>query len=183
MSSNNETIITVPNQDERIMASLAHVTAILPFMGIIAPIVIWATQKVKSPYIAFQALQALVYQLTMILAWFVGMACYMCSFFGTFAVTFTVPLASTPTEEVSGPAAVLMLVSAFVPFIVFWLIMVGGIVFVVYGLAGAVQVLRGRGFRYAIIGARLERYLREGEQVASQYGATGGTEEQAEFME
>jgi uncharacterized Tic20 family protein len=177
VSNENETIITVPSQDERIMAALAHVTAILPFMGVIAPIVIWATQKEKSPYIAFQALQALVYQLTMILAWFAGMACYMCSFFGTFAGVFAVPLTSTPSEEVSGPAAVLMLGSMLVPFIVFGLIMMGGIVFVVYGLAGAVQVLRGRAFRYAIIGARLERYLQEGERVASQQGPTGGPEE------
>lgn len=181
--SNNEAITTVPTQDERIMAALAHATIIMPFMGVIAPIVIWATQKEKSHYVGFQALQALVYQLTMILASFLGMACYMCSFFGMFAGVLFVPGTGSPTEELSGPAAGLMLVSMFVPFIVFGFIMAGGIVFVVYGLAGAVQVLRGRQFRYAIIGGRLERYLQEGKRIASQGGSVGDTEEQSEFME
>jgi uncharacterized Tic20 family protein len=63
------------------MAALAHIAAIVPFMGVIAPIIIWATQKDKSEYVAFQSLQAVAYQLVMILAWFVGMGCYMLSSF------------------------------------------------------------------------------------------------------
>ena len=73
-----------PNQNDKIMAALAHISALLPFMGVIAPIIIWATQRDKSEYVAFQALQAVVYQLLMILAWFVGMGCYMLSFFTMF---------------------------------------------------------------------------------------------------
>src|SRR5512147_3094320 len=68
-----------PNQDERVMAALSHVSALLPMIGVIAPIVIWATQKEKSQYVAFQALQAIAYQLSMVAAWFIGMGCYMCS--------------------------------------------------------------------------------------------------------
>ena len=40
--------------------------------------------------------------------------------------------------------------------------LVGGGVFVLYGLVGAIQALRGKKFRYLIIGARLERHLHEG---------------------
>jgi uncharacterized Tic20 family protein len=54
---------SIPNQNDKIMAALAHISALLPLMGVIAPIVIWATQKDKSEYVAFQALQAVVYQL------------------------------------------------------------------------------------------------------------------------
>lgn len=75
---------SIPSQNDKIMAALAHVSAILPFMGVIAPIIIWATQKDKSEYVAFQALPAVAYQLLMILAWFVGMGCYMLSFFTMF---------------------------------------------------------------------------------------------------
>jgi uncharacterized Tic20 family protein len=70
-----------PTQDERVMAALAHISALLPMMGVVAPIIIWVTQKGKSKFVAFQSLQALAYQLSMILAWFVGMGCYMFSFF------------------------------------------------------------------------------------------------------
>jgi len=42
-----------PSQDERIIAALANVTIVLPFWGAIGAIVIWATQKDKSTYVAF----------------------------------------------------------------------------------------------------------------------------------
>jgi uncharacterized Tic20 family protein len=84
--------LPIPTQDERIMAALAHASALLPMMGVIAPIIIWVTQKEKSQYVAFQSLQALAYQLSMIVAWFVGMGCYLLSFFGIF---LTIPFASS----------------------------------------------------------------------------------------
>lgn len=155
--TDNELPSTGPSQDERVMAALSHVTAILPFMGVIAPIVIWVTQKDKSAYVAFQALQALAYQLAMILAWFVGMACYMCSFFGTFGL---IPLAGI-SEEPNPVGIAVFSLSFLIPFIVFGAILVGGILFVIYGLIGAVMALQGKDFRYVIIGARLERYLQQ----------------------
>jgi uncharacterized Tic20 family protein len=57
-----------PTQDERVMAALSHASALLPMMVIIAPIIIWVTQKEKSQYVAFQSLQAIAYQLSMIAA-------------------------------------------------------------------------------------------------------------------
>jgi hypothetical protein len=38
---------------------------------------------------------------------------------------------------------------------------------VCYGLYGAVRVLQGHDFRYAIIGSRLEQYLSQGEEEAA----------------
>ncbi len=151
-----------PTQDDRILAALAHVTALLPFMGVLAPVIIWATQKDKSQYVSFQALQATAYQLIMILAWFGGMGCYICSFFITFGGMATGGLISSPEGSQNWPAAVASMLAVFVPFAVFGLIILGGFAFVVYGLVGAVQTLRGKAFRYIIIGARLERYLRQG---------------------
>lgn len=78
-----------PSQDERVMSALAHGAAIIYFMGLIAPIVIWATQREKSAYVRFQALQAVAYQLAMLLGMFLAMGCYMCSIFGLF---FTFPM-------------------------------------------------------------------------------------------
>jgi uncharacterized Tic20 family protein len=69
------------NQDERIMAALAHGSILLPMTGVIAPIVIWITQREKSRYVAFQSLQALLFQLILIVAWVLGMGCYMLSIF------------------------------------------------------------------------------------------------------
>jgi uncharacterized Tic20 family protein len=146
---NNEISPTVPTQNDRIMAALAHVTAILPMMGIIAPIVIWATQKEKSEYVAFQALQAIVFQLTMVLAWFAGMALYMGSFFATFlGMAFAGSSKSIP-------------IFFFVPFAVMGCMMLGTLVFIVYGLIGAAMVLQGKDFRYIVIGDQLKKYLKQ----------------------
>jgi uncharacterized protein len=141
------------------MAALSHITALLPFMGVVVPIVIWVTQKDKSPYVAFQALQAMTYQITMILAWFVGMACYMSSFFGLFLGTAVVPsFASSASAE-----AWFVLPFMLLPFVTLGLIFVGGMAFVIYGLIGGVMALQGKEFRYVVIGWRIERYLEQGQ--------------------
>ena len=141
-----------PTQDERVMAALSHISALLPMVGVIAPIVIWITQKDKSKYVAFQALQALAYQLTMILAWFIGMGCYMLSFFGTF---FTIPFSDS-----SQSASPLFALGFIIPFLVFGGIFIGGFFFVIYGIVGAVMAFQGKPFRYIIIGNRVERFMR-----------------------
>ena len=140
-----------PSQNDKIMAALAHISAVLPLMGVIAPIVIWATQKDKSEYVAFQALQAVAYQFVMILAWFIGMGCYMISFFTTF---LTIPF-SEGTGETSLP------ITFIIPFIIFGLIFVGGAIFVIYGIIGAINAFQGKNFRYIIIGNRLTNYLKK----------------------
>jgi uncharacterized Tic20 family protein len=145
------------NQNDKIMAALAHVSAILPFMGVIAPIVIWVTQKDKSEYVAFQALQAVIYQLLMILAWFVGMGCYMLSFFGTF---LTIPFAGS--NGTTNPSAAPFFALGFIiPFLVMGFMFIGGGIFIIYGLIGAIQIFRGKDFRYFIIGNRLADYLKK----------------------
>jgi uncharacterized Tic20 family protein len=124
-------------------------------MGVIAPILIWATQKDKSPYIAFQALQAAAYQITLVLLWFLGMGCYMCSFFGFF---FLIPGSAILAD---GNEAWLPLfgLPIFFPFVVIGTMMLAMLLFVVYGLVAAVLVLQGRPFRYALIAGWIDRYL------------------------
>jgi uncharacterized Tic20 family protein len=143
----------IPSQNDKIMAALAHISAVVPFMGVIAPIVIWATQRDKSEYIAFQALQAVAYQLSMILAWFVGMGCYMLSFFTMFL--------GAPFADSGGVGRSVMPYFMFVPFIVLGAIFIGGALFIIYGVIAAIQVVRGRNFRYILIGNWLTNYLQK----------------------
>ena len=125
-------------------------------MGVIAPIVIWATQKDKSEFVAFQALQAIAYQLLMVVAWFVGMGCYMLSFFATF---LTLPFAGGGSERT--PGSPFFMVGFLIPFIIFGLIFVGGAIFIVYGIVGAIMTFQGKNFRYIILGQRLASYLQK----------------------
>ncbi len=151
-----------PTQDERVMAALSHASALLPMMGVIAPIIIWVTQKEKSKYVAFQALQALAYQLSMILAWFVGMGCYMLSFFGTF---FSIPFSSSSHSSQS--ASPLFLAMFAIPFLVMGVMFIGSFLFVVYGVVGAVMAFQGKPFRYVIIGKRVEQFMQPKENVVA----------------
>jgi uncharacterized Tic20 family protein len=146
---------SAPTQNDKIMAALAHVSAILPFMGIIAPIVIWATQKDKSEFVAFQALQATAYQLIMIFAWFVGMGCYMLSFFSMF---LTIPFSGSGSE-VDPTVTPFFMAGFLIPFSIFGAIFVGGAILIVYGIVGAVMTFQGKKFHYIVIGKQLARYL------------------------
>lgn len=50
--------------EERLMAMLSHLS--LLFGGIVLPIILWATQKDKSPFIRYHALQSIFFQLAYI---------------------------------------------------------------------------------------------------------------------
>jgi len=151
----------LPQQDERIMAALAHISAFLPMMGLIAPVLIWLLQKDKSPFVRFQALQAIAYQIAMLVAYFLGMGCYMVFFFLTF---FTLPFAGS--EGLSGVGGIVALVLFLLPVAVMGLMFLGGLAFISYAVVAAVATIRGRHFRYAILGAKIERFLEPGGAVA-----------------
>ena len=151
-----ENVSAEATQDDRILAALAHASVILPFWGLIGAIVVWATQREKSRFVSFQALQGVVYQFVPVLAGFLGFACYMCSFLGIFLV---MPMGTSGPDTVSGPLA---RIATFFPFCVMGLFMLVGFAFVLYGLYGAARVLQGHDFRYILIGPWLERYLSQG---------------------
>ena len=63
---------TVPDiqstPDERQMAMLAHLIPIIPFVGIIGPLAIWAIKMGQSPFIEDQAKEALNFQIIVFMA-------------------------------------------------------------------------------------------------------------------
>jgi uncharacterized Tic20 family protein len=61
-NSPNPSSKPTPTSDERVWAGLAHGSILLFGFGAIAALVIWITQRKKSTYVAFQSLQALLYQ-------------------------------------------------------------------------------------------------------------------------
>lgn len=136
------------NQDERIMAAMAHGSAIIFGMGIIAAVVLWATQKEKSRYVAFQALQALVYQIAGVVVQIVSWCCWTALYFGSL-----IPLLAAAENSSDPPLFFWVSMGLMVvPFALMGLWIIGG-------LWGAVRALQGRDFRYAVIGTQLERWL------------------------
>jgi uncharacterized Tic20 family protein len=137
-----------PTQDDRIMAALAHGSVVIFGMGIIAAVVLWATQKEKSRYVAFQALQALVYQIAGVVVQIIGWCCWTALYFLSF-----IPLLAAAETSSDPPLYFLVSMALMVvPFALMGLWIIGG-------LWGAARTLQGRHFRYLVIGSQLERWL------------------------
>ncbi len=150
---------TPVSSDERIMAGLAHLCVLLFGWGLIGSIVIWATQKDKSPYVRFQALQSVAYQIAFTLAAIVIFACSMCS---TFAFLGAIPFFSNSSPAPSEPGVgdqIAMFVFVFGQIAPFLVGMLGWFVMVAYGLFAAARAFQGRDFRHVLIGWRVERLL------------------------
>jgi hypothetical protein len=135
-------------QNEKTLAGLAHGSILLSIFtsgigGIIATLVIWATQKEKSAYVAGQALQALVYQAVVFIVTMLAWCCWGM----LWMVMILVPITADPGAYDTTPPAGLWvgLFLMVVPLAIWGLA-------ILYGLWGAVRCLGGHDFKYAIIG-------------------------------
>lgn len=160
-----------PTSDEKVLAAFAHASVVLSFFGPIAPTLIWVTQRDKSKYVRYHALQAMGYQTFLFWGWFIGMFVIM---FG--AVVLLVLLAAV-SEEIS-PASTPLAPFLIQP-IVFLLIFGLWGLFFLGGFIGAFFCMTGRDFKYPLIGGWLKRHafsdeMPESEQEAWEDGWVGG---------
>jgi uncharacterized Tic20 family protein len=139
-------------QEEKVLAGLAHGSILLGLFsngigGIVAALVIWASQREKSAYAASQALQALVYQgmtfvITMV-AW--------CCWGVLWMILLLPPLIADPERYANAvPPGMWLGLSLIAAPLAIW-----GLT-IVYGLWAAARCLGGHEFRYAVIGRWLE---------------------------
>jgi len=83
-------------QEERVLAGLAHGSVLLGPLtngvgGIVTTLVVWLIQRDKSAYVAFQALQALVYQV--VAFFFTGLV--TCCWFAVWMLMWVPTMAAT----------------------------------------------------------------------------------------
>ncbi len=159
MQAGSEPRAAAANQDDRIWAAIAHGSGFLVFFGPIIPVILWFTQRKKSAYVAFQALQAMVYQSL---------------FFWTRVLL--IPLLMIVLVVIMVFAGILLaqdqnneFLIGFLPQLVIWGTLLG--TFLVYtgiGVWGAIASLMGRDFRYPFFGDRMRRALEyHGPETAS----------------
>jgi hypothetical protein len=135
-----------PSGDARTWAALAHASTLLSLaggLGLIGALVIWLTQKDTSRWVAFHALQSLIFQGATLLAIvvFVG-------------VTWT--LGFVFSAVTLGFGALVAVPFMFITFAIGGLFWLAGLI---YGLYGAYQVYEGREFRYLWVGDWLARRM------------------------
>ena len=147
-------VVEIPT-DEWTTAALAHASILLTAtlgtvggigvpVGLVVPLVMYFGYRKQSRFVAFHALQALVYQLAGVLI--------VSVLGGLVGVAWTV----------SGTLAEILVGLALMPFAAsLTLLLVGAaIAWVVYGLYAAYQVYQGRDLRYWLIGEYLEREVK-----------------------
>jgi len=136
------------SQDERTLAALAHGSILLGLFsngigGIVTALVIWAVQRQKSTYVAYHALQALVYQVATFLLTMLAWCCWglLCT------LLILVPVIGNPgAYDTAPPAGIWVgLILLVVPLGIWGLT-------ILYALWGAVRSLNGHDFKYAIVG-------------------------------
>jgi uncharacterized Tic20 family protein len=138
--------------NERIWAALAHASVLLTFaLGVstgglsvivtaLIPLVIWLAYRDRSPYVAFHAMQATVFQLASLLAWIGVLAA---------GLVILVPLWIVTVLLMVILIGFLLLPVSLVLTIIFPAILVAlPFVSLVYGLYAAYEVYSGREFRY-----------------------------------
>lgn len=140
-------------QDERVLAALAHISILLPAIGVLAPILVWVTQRERSQFVGFQALQAVVFQLALLLLWLLGGVCYMGSVF--FIMIGGFAMQGSSGMEGPGPGFNLLFV---LPFGVIFFMLLVALVLFIYGVVAAVLTFQGKDFRYPLIGRWVERF-------------------------
>lgn len=123
--------------DERLWAMLAHVSVLLNlvtgFLGVGAALIIYLVYRRRSRYVAYQALQALMFQLI---------------FWGGGGLLIGLVWA------VVGLLTAVLVGLLLIPFAIIATIVLAAfpVIAVVYGLVGAIQCNSGEDFRYWLIG-------------------------------
>jgi uncharacterized Tic20 family protein len=144
--------VSSPSSEERAWGALANASLIFFMFGFIVPAILWSTQRVKSGYVAFQALQALGFQ---VISYTLGLVLsLLLSLVHLVYILNETDLSREFNGAAGEPLAPLM--STFV----IWGIMLAGIlVYMGTGIIGAGLNLAGKEFRVPFLGKRLARYL------------------------
>ena len=119
--------------DERMLAMLAHLSVLLNlitgFIGPLAALLIYLIYKDRSKYVAYQSLQALIFQLI----WWVGAG-----------------ILAGLAWLISGILTMVVIGCCLMPFaLLISFIPIGALV---YGVIGAIETSQGKDFKYWLIG-------------------------------
>lgn len=135
-----------PENQERVWAVIAHLSALAMGMGLLLPIIGWSESRRKSNYTSFQCLQALGYQSLGYTIWILSTLVFLV-IIGVVSV-FGASVFENFEEMMFG------LVITHV------LLMLGLIgIYFALPIVGAIACAMGRDFRYPLMGNRLATYL------------------------
>lgn len=135
--------------DLKLMALISHLSILIPNIGIMAPVIIWATSRKRSNFVRFHALQSIFFQLIFFI---------LMMFFIIVGIIMMLSAILWTALHASTEPGMLFFLSMFFMFMYFPL----WIIFGVYAVVASVKSYRGKIFKYAIIGKIIERKVYKG---------------------
>jgi uncharacterized Tic20 family protein len=151
----NDMSQSMPTSDERLMAAAAH------FFGLFVAVILWITQKDKSRFVRFQAVQAMAFDLLIMVITSVLVGCLMVGMFAMMALGVGGVIAAAPQDGSvpDAPIAIFMTLLTTLPMMLPCVIIIFALIVQGCRLLAAIQTFQGRDFRYPWIGAQVERFL------------------------
>jgi uncharacterized Tic20 family protein len=141
---------TTPTTEDRVWASLAHLSSLAFGMGILLPIIGWSERRRKSNYSSFQSLQALGYQSLGFTVWILSyLVVFIVVLIILVGMSFQAEKAGKSFDPFFGPGAILLFGVLFGFFAIYSLL----------PIIASVACVLGKDFRYPVLGNRLARYL------------------------
>lgn len=137
------------SSDDRVMAALAH------FFGLFGALIVWATQKDKSRFVKFQALQSLAFGGVLSVVTMLATMCMMgVTMLGIMGTVF----ASAQTSASPGDVPSLTMVAILWP-MSFMCLMPLSFGAALVQMIAAISVATGHNWRYPLIAQRVEAYM------------------------
>lgn len=135
------------NHEDRVVAAVSHSTVVLAFFGLLTPIAVWITQQEHSAFLRFQALQAAIYQVLGTVGYVAFLALDLLFVFGSMGA---VMFASAASRASAAPAWFGLIA---LPFLcVLGIFVLALPLYHLFGFLATIGVLRGRNYRYPILG-------------------------------
>jgi uncharacterized Tic20 family protein len=137
--------------EERVFAAVSHGSAIMMGWGVMIPLLIWITQREKSKFVKFHALQAMLFQLTQTPFMMVAFFGFSIVYIGAMVIMgfFTAQTGSVNDKVIYFASQVVFTAGMFLVMAVYPII----------GLVAAALTFAKRDFRYPILGSWLDKYL------------------------
>ncbi|MBL8062309.1 MAG: DUF4870 domain-containing protein [Anaerolineales bacterium] len=140
----------IHRKEEQVIAAILHMSTPWGFFALISSGIVWAISKSRSRFLMVQALQAFSFQLISLLAFggiflLFGIAFNYAAFSGLIARTGV-----TEPELTSN-----LMIAAVVGFAILFFFQ---FVFPLWGIWAGIQILRGKNYRYPVLGKAIIRY-------------------------
>lgn len=142
-----------PTSDEGLMAAIAH------FFGLLVAFIVWITQKDKSRFVRFQAIQAIAFDLVVSGFMFIVVCYSLVLVLGLLALGIgDIALFGSTNNPMAEPFKMILALMSAIPFLIPCIILpVMSIIFITR-LIATTQTFQGKDFRYPWLGNLIERY-------------------------